>query len=135
MSPLTTVIAKVYGRKAATMGSFITIGVMMIILLCLQSGTWVSSLFGIIGVLAAFVNFCAVYLYVIELYPTSIRNMGFSLSSSSSKIGAMLAPFLATLQPRWVPSLIFAVLPFIAAVICLLLPETKGRKLRDTVDE
>ena len=135
MSPFTTVIAKVYGRRVATMGSSISTGLTMIILLFIPSGTWISTIFGIIGVLSSFVNFCAVYLYVVELYPTPIRNMGFSLSSSSSKIGAMVAPFLATLQPRWVASLIFAVLPFIAAVICLLLPETKGRKLRDTVDE
>lgn len=47
----------------------------------------------------------------------------------------MLAPFVANLQSRWISSLIFTALPFIAAVICLLLPETKERKLRDTVGE
>lgn len=135
MTPLATVITKVYGRKASTIGTLIITGVTMIILFLLPGGTWLSTICGIIGVLSSFVNFCVIYLYVVEFYPTPIRNMGFSLSSSSSKLGAMLAPFVANLQPLWIPSLIFAVLPFIAAVICLLLPETKGRKLRDTVDE
>ncbi|PZC71534.1 hypothetical protein B5X24_HaOG213178 [Helicoverpa armigera] len=134
-APLATVITKVYGRKASTICSYMMIGVSMVILIFLPNGTWVSTIFGMIGVMCSCLNFCVIYLYVIELYPTAIRNMGFSLSSSGSKLGAMVAPFLASIQPRWIASLIFAILPFIAAAICLLLPETKGRKLRDTVDE
>ncbi|KAJ8733088.1 hypothetical protein PYW08_001386 [Mythimna loreyi] len=135
LSPLVTVIVNVYGRRASTIGSLVIIGVAMVVLLMIPRGLWVSALLGVIGVLAAFVDFCIIYLYAVELYPTPLRNMGFSLSSSSSKFGAMIAPFVANIHPRWISSLIFAVLPFIAAVICLLLPETKGRKLRDTVDK
>lgn len=61
--------------------------------------------------------------------------MGFSISAAGSKLGATLAPFVASLRPRWAASLVFATLPMIAALVCLLLPETKGQRLRDTVEE
>lgn len=135
MAPIAGVITKFFRRKTSVIGSYLSVGVTMIILLCVPKGSWIASMFGVIGVCFAFVNFAIMYLYVTELYPTPIRNMGFSLSSSGSKIGAMVAPFVANLNSTWIASLIFAVLPFVAVAICILLPETKGSKLRDTVDE
>lgn len=64
-----------------------------------------------------------------------MRNMGFSISAAGSKLGATVAPFVATLKPQWIASIIFATLPIIAAVICVLLPETKGKKLSDTIEK
>ncbi|CAH0605681.1 unnamed protein product [Chrysodeixis includens] len=135
MAPMAAVITKVFKRKTAVIGTYVSIGVTMIILVCVPKGSWVASMFGVIGVCFAFINFSIMYLYVTELYPTPIRNMGFSLSSSGSKIGAMVAPFVANMNSTWIASVIFAVLPVMAVAICTFLPETKGSKLRDTVDE
>lgn len=134
-SPIAMVVAKYFGRKCSAIGSFVTIGVSMIALIFIPEGTLGSTIVGGLGGLAATVVFAVVYLLVIEMYPTPIRNMGFSLSSAGSKLGAMVAPFVVNLKPRWVASSIFAVLPFLAVLFCLILPETKGRKLKDTVDE
>lgn len=89
---------------------------------------------GVIGFSATFTTFAVLYVYTSELFPTPLRNMSYGLSSMGSKLGAMVAPFIAVLSPHWVPSVIFAVVPFIAAVFCTMLPETKGKTLKDYVD-
>ena len=40
------------------------------------------------------------YLYTSELYPTVIRNMGFSLMTTAVRAGAMLAPLVVTMVKR-----------------------------------
>ncbi|CAB3239596.1 unnamed protein product [Arctia plantaginis] len=135
LAPLTSLITRVFGRRASAIGTYIIAGASMICLIFIPAGTWVSTMLGFIGVAAAFLNFCVLYIFVTELYPTPMRNMGFSISAAGSKFGATVAPFVATLKPQWIASTIFAILPIMAAVICFLLPETKGKKLSDTVEK
>ncbi|KAJ3612582.1 hypothetical protein NHX12_020853 [Muraenolepis orangiensis] len=52
-------------------------------------------------------NFNVVYIYTAEVYPTIARALGMGFCTSFSRIGAMVAPFIA--QPRYV-----MVAPFIA---------------------
>lgn len=135
LAPLTSLITKVFGRRASAIATYIIAGASMVCLVFIPASTWVSTMFGFIGVASAFLNFCVLYIFVTELYPTPMRNMGFSISAAGSKLGATVAPFVATLKPQWIASIIFATLPIIAAVICVLLPETKGKKLSDTIEK
>lgn len=83
------------------------------------------------------ISFATVYLYAGELFPTVVRNSGVGLSSTVARIGSMLAPFVATLShtSAWLPPLIFGIVPLIGAALCFLLPDTRGRKLPDTLEE
>ncbi|KAI3366581.1 hypothetical protein L3Q82_009195, partial [Scortum barcoo] len=73
-------------------------------------------------------NFNVVYIYTAEVYPTAARSLGMGFCTSFSRIGGMIAPFIAQ-------SVIQALSPFaVACVVCalgnFLLPiETKGRAL------
>lgn len=77
------------------------------------------------------------YVYTPELFPTVARNMGVGMSSTIGRIGSMLAPFIAALrvQAFWIPPVVFTVAPVIGLVACWYLPETKGKKLADHLEE
>ncbi|XP_053169837.1 putative transporter SVOPL [Scomber japonicus] len=78
-------------------------------------------------------NFNVVYIYTAEVYPTAARSLGMGFCTSFSRIGGMIAPFIA--QVLMSQSVILALSPFsVSCVICaagsFLLPiETKGRAL------
>lgn len=83
------------------------------------------------------ISFSTVYLYAGELFPTVVRNSGVGLSSTVARLGSMVAPFVATLRHTspWLPPLIFGVVPLIGAVLCIVLPDTRGKRLPDTLEE
>ncbi|XP_016066751.1 PREDICTED: solute carrier family 22 member 2 [Miniopterus natalensis] len=94
-----------------------------------------ASCLGRMGITMAFEIVCLVNA---ELYPTFIRNLGVLVCSSLCDIGGIITPFLIyRLADIWheLPLVIFAVLGLIAGGLVLLLPETKGKTLPETIDE
>ncbi|XP_042545695.1 solute carrier family 22 member 1-like [Dipodomys spectabilis] len=73
-----------------------------------------------------------------ELYPTFIRNLGVMVCSALSDVGGIFTPFLVfRLMEAWenLPLILFGVLGLTAGGMTLLLPETKGIALPETVDD
>lgn len=92
---------------------------------------------GTFGVCFIAITCTAIYIYSTELFPTVVRNMGLGLSSTSMRLGSMIAPFVSslTLSASWLPNVIFGLAPVTAALLCILLPETKDRKLPDSIED
>ena len=87
---------------------------------------------GIIGV------FGIIYLHAAEIFPTVVRSTGLGTSSICGRIGSMLAPIVGRELGKINPAasiVIFAILSFLAGVLTLWLPETKGLKMADTIAE
>ncbi|KAM5327240.1 solute carrier family 22 member 2 [Glossophaga mutica] len=90
---------------------------------------------GRMGVMTAFEMVCLVSA---ELYPTFIRNLGVQVCSSLSNISGIITPFLVfRLIDVWheLPLMVFAVVSLVAGGLVMLLPETKGKALPETIDE
>lgn len=132
--PIAILFNKIFGRKPSIIGSLLVTCCSMFALMFLDHDSWLGITTGVISFSATCTTFAVLYVYTSELFPTPLRNMAYGFSSMGSKVGAMVAPFIAVLSPHWVPSLIFVIVPFIASMFCFMLPETKGKTLRDSVD-
>uniref|UniRef100_A0A3Q4HTY5 SVOP-like n=1 Tax=Neolamprologus brichardi TaxID=32507 RepID=A0A3Q4HTY5_NEOBR len=130
--PANIALLNVFGRKMTlTVLQLLAAFFFMILNIC-------STMFGftvLLFLLRSLVsmNFNVVYIYTAEVYPTVARSLGMGFCTSFSRIGGMIAPFIA--QVLMSQSVILALCPFaVACVLCalgnFLMPiETKGRAL------
>ncbi|XP_032693105.1 solute carrier family 22 member 1 [Lontra canadensis] len=91
--------------------------------------------FGRMGITIVFQLVCLVNA---ELYPTFIRNLGVMVCSSLCDLGGIITPFLVfRLMEVWqgLPLILFALLGLVAGGMTLLLPETKGVTLPETIED
>ena len=69
--------------------------------------------------------------------PTTVRAAGVGSSSMVSKIGGTLSTTVAALadiHPA-IPTLIFTVMAITSGALTVMLPETKDRKMPDSIDD
>ena len=106
-----------------------------------DSRNWPAICVALFGKLCITFSFAVVYLYSAELFPTEIRTTGIGSCSTVGRLGGILAPFVGDLaKPHnldnpYIPVVIFGLSALLAGIVSLKLPETKGRKLPDTVEE
>ena len=84
-------------------------------------------------------SFTVLFIYTPEVYPTAVRSFGLGTSSSYSRLGGLIAPFvvveLVDSGREHIAELILLVMCAIAMVLSLLLPiETAGRDLQETLE-
>ncbi|XP_032649085.1 solute carrier family 22 member 2-like [Chelonoidis abingdonii] len=99
---------------------------------------WLKVTVGCIGRMGITMSFEMVCFVNTELYPTFLRNLGVMVCSSLCDVGGILAPFIVyRLAEIWheLPLIVFAVVGFIAGGLVLLLPETKGKTLPETIED
>lgn len=125
------------GRKTTLISFNCWTGISCLLILVVPSTTTSHLTLGSMGLFGMSISFATVYLYAGELFPTVVRNSGVGLSSTVARLGSMLAPFIATLAHTnlVIPPLAFGIIPLLGACLCLTLPETRGRKLPDTLEE
>ncbi|XP_003971522.2 solute carrier family 22 member 2-like [Takifugu rubripes] len=99
---------------------------------------WFKTVVGSIGRLTVTMAVEMVVFVNTELFPTCVRNLGVSFCSTSCDIGSIVAPFvLYRLATVWndLPLIIFGGITLVGGGLILLLPETKGVPLPETIDD
>ncbi|XP_024603676.1 solute carrier family 22 member 1 isoform X2 [Neophocaena asiaeorientalis asiaeorientalis] len=99
---------------------------------------WLSIVVACIGRMGITLAFQMVCLVNAELYPTFLRNLGVMVCSSLCDLGGVITPFLVfRLMEVWqgLPLVLFAALGLVAGGMTLLLPETKGVALPETIKD
>uniref|UniRef100_A0A8C6WQ15 Solute carrier family 22 member 4 n=1 Tax=Neogobius melanostomus TaxID=47308 RepID=A0A8C6WQ15_9GOBI len=91
-------------------------------------------LLGKFGITAAF---CIVYSVSSELFPTVIRNTAMGCCSMAARVGTIISPFIIYLGQNYkaLPYILMGCLALTGAFLCLILPETFGRPLPETMSE
>lgn len=130
--PLNIFLLNIIGRKLSlSILQLLAAVLFMLINICTSMWGFTVLLFLLRSLVS--MNFNVVYIYTAEVYPTVARSLGMGFCTSFSRIGGMIAPFIA--QVLMSQSVIKALCPFaVACFICalgnFLLPiETKGRAL------
>lgn len=89
------------------------------------------------GKLAITATFGAIYIYTSELIPTSVRSAALGTNSMCGRVGAIISPYIASLQTygMWIPLMIFGLNSMISGLLILMLPDTMGRELPETIND
>ncbi|OXB69886.1 UNVERIFIED_CONTAM: hypothetical protein H355_003391, partial [Colinus virginianus] len=99
---------------------------------------WLKLIAACLGRMGITISFEMVCFVNTELYPTYIRNLGVMVCSALCDVGGIVVPFIVyRLVEIWheLPLIVFTVLGLIAGVLVLLLPETKGKVLPETIED
>nr|XP_020664711.1 solute carrier family 22 member 3 isoform X1 [Pogona vitticeps] len=127
------------GRRPLFISSAIVAGIACLITAFLPKDVpWLITSVAILARLGITITFELVYLVNSELYPTVLRNFGVSLCSGLCDIGGIAAPFLLyRLADIWseLPLLVYCILSVLSGILVILLPETKGVPLPETVED
>ncbi|XP_076466620.1 organic cation transporter protein-like [Babylonia areolata] len=103
---------------------------------------WVLTALAMVGKLGISAAFSSLYLVSAELFPTVIRNFALGCSSTAGRVGSLTSPYIADLSlyiegsfGKVLPLIIFGSVTVAAGLASLLLPETLGRQLPDSIED
>uniref|UniRef100_A0A3Q3WZ54 Major facilitator superfamily (MFS) profile domain-containing protein n=1 Tax=Mola mola TaxID=94237 RepID=A0A3Q3WZ54_MOLML len=86
---------------------------------------------------AVTIAFSIVYGYTVEVYPTVLRTTALGTSSMIARIGSILSPYIIYLRSYSLslPYILIGCFSVLCALLSLLLPETYGMPLPDTISQ
>ncbi|CAH1732788.1 solute carrier family 22 member 21-like isoform X2 [Aphis gossypii] len=125
-------------RKTQAYSFFFSgIGCIMVNLIS-ENYTWMKLFLFLSSKFAITMSFNAMYVYTAEMFPTELRMTLFGITSMFGRMGVMFAPQMTLLSAyfgQYVPILLFGILSITAGALSFFFPETKDRKLPDTVKQ
>ncbi|XP_056099062.1 solute carrier family 22 member 4 [Rhinichthys klamathensis goyatoka] len=124
------------GRRLCQASTLLMGGAMIFIIQLIPTDLMeLATLLEMLGKLGVTAAFCVVYAVTSELFPTVVRNMAMGTCSMMARIGSIVSPFIIYLGNyyRYIPYIVIGSLAVFAGLITLLLPETKGKVLPETI--
>ena len=129
-----------WGRKASLVFGFLLSGIGCTTLgFVPNTASNVALALLLMGKFGASFAFTACYIITNELFPTPIRNSAVGTCSMFSRLFSMTAPYISQYLPAvtndQAPFLIFGVCGLMGCITSILLPETLGHPLPDTLED
>ncbi|XP_054165993.1 organic cation transporter protein-like [Oppia nitens] len=124
-----------FGRKKSFFGFLVIISLASLAVIP-STSTVLKVTFALIGKFAVGTVWWVVEVYVPELYPTLMRNCASGSSQAMARLGSTVSPFMGGLASKYSLTFVmifYATISMISAFLSLLLPETKGKELPDTL--
>ncbi|XP_003920306.1 solute carrier family 22 member 6 [Saimiri boliviensis] len=126
------------GRRPAQMAALLLAGICILLNgVVPQEQSIIRTSLAVLGKGCLAASFNCIFLYTGELYPTMIRQTGLGMGSTMARVGSIVSPLVsmtAELYPS-VPLFIYGAVPMAASAVTVLLPETLGQPLPDTVHD
>ncbi|XP_039699225.1 solute carrier family 22 member 13 [Pteropus medius] len=127
-----------FGRKWSQLGTLVLGGLMCIIIIFIPTDLpTVVTVLAVMGKFATTSGFTISYVYSAELFPTVLRQSGMGLVAVFSRAGGIITPLVILLGEYHaaLPMIIIGTLPIVGGLLCVLLPETRGQPLKDTIED
>ncbi|XP_071528745.1 organic cation transporter protein-like [Panulirus ornatus] len=135
---LTILLLDRVGRRVPLCSFLVLGGLALLSTIFIPKGmSWLMITMAMCGKLCITASYAIIYVLTAEIFPTVVRNVGVGSSSMIARIGGALAPYINLLGDQWqpLPLIIFGSLSFAAGLLSLLLPETLGRRLPETIED
>ncbi|XP_030030962.1 solute carrier family 22 member 3-like isoform X1 [Manduca sexta] len=137
--PSVTLVAIVldrWGRRLLTCGPMGISGILILIATFMPKGMAQAGL----AIMARFcinMSYNAAMQWATELLPTGVRAFGSSLLHMIGFLATALSPFIVYSERLWtlLPLVILAVLAALGSSIAIILPETKGKQMPQTIED
>ncbi|XP_022828117.1 organic cation transporter protein-like isoform X3 [Spodoptera litura] len=125
-----------FGRKSSIMTSFFICGLSLLVLPIVKNPN-LTILLTLVGKMTISLIFSGIYIYTVELFPTSARHRMLGICSMTGRIGSMCAPQTPLLMAymKSLPYILFGSLAGTSGLLMLLTPETLHMKLPDTIEQ
>ncbi|KAL4711037.1 hypothetical protein ACJJTC_018002 [Scirpophaga incertulas] len=127
-----------FGRKKTLIITYILSACLCISLSFLpKESTWWALFIYLSGKFSITISYSSVYIYVSEVFPTSLRQSLLAVCSSIGRVGSTLAPLTPLLALYYdnLPAIFFGTMALIASILVFTLPETINLPLPDTIEE
>ncbi|XP_067038000.1 organic cation transporter protein-like isoform X2 [Acropora muricata] len=133
--PVTWFLYLKFGRRICHGIIMISVGLSF----CLVLATYKAAL-SIFGYVLIDCTWTSVYLMTAEIFPTVLRNTGQGMGSTSSRVGGILAPYIALMGQLpglsiTFPVVIFASVALLAGISMYWMPETLFAPMHQTTEE
>ncbi|PIK36869.1 putative solute carrier family 22 member 15-like [Apostichopus japonicus] len=131
-----TVALNRIGRKRCLFLAFFTGGLscLFVDFTSSTSGLFSPLSLSLVGKMGIAMAFNGIYLFSLELFPTVIRNGAMGLCSMAARVGGIAAPLLSNYGED-ITFVGFGVTGVISGLLMLMLPETLGLPLPETIDD
>ncbi|XGW04620.1 hypothetical protein V3C99_015648 [Haemonchus contortus] len=124
-------------RKTVSVLSLTLQAVSMMCALYLPVSPQISMVFPLLAKVFNSIVWCSQPLLYTESTPTAVRNVFCGVVGFLGDMGSVLAPYLKRLEAihKSAPTLLIAVMSISSAVLVLMMPETKDRKLPEDIND
>ncbi|KAJ8029621.1 Organic cation transporter protein [Holothuria leucospilota] len=99
-------------------------------------GVWRTAV-GMIGKFGISASYTTIYVVTAEIFPTPVRGIGTAMCLTTSNIVRILSSVVLILSNYWepMPYVIFGSASVVGAFLCLVLPETRGKPLPESMHD